>query len=139
MNVGVVGRLGAPRKFEDRVKPGAEVAGFGILVAAALEFADFAEGGLADILGQIGFFDAGAVILGAFGFVVAEFLADGSELLTKQEFALLLKVEVRRVACGVGELAGVGQPSNWPMRSPAGILVATVLPAPASGQSQRGS
>ena len=89
-DVGRVGGLGAPGQLEDHVEPGADVAGLGALVAAALQLADLAQGGLADVLGQVGFLDPGAVVLGALGLVLAELLADGVELLAEQELALAL-------------------------------------------------
>ena len=85
----VVGRR-APGQFEDRVEPGTEIAGLGALVVAALELADLAEGGLANVVGQRGLFDPRAVVLGAVGLVLAQLLADGVELLAEQELALVL-------------------------------------------------
>ena len=55
-----------------------------------LELADLAQRGLADLLGQVGGLDAGAVVVAAVGLVLAEFLADRGELLAQQELALAL-------------------------------------------------
>ena len=82
--------LVSPRQVEDRVEPGPNVAGFGALVAGPLELADFAQRRLANVVGQMGLFDSGAVVLGAVRLILAELLADGVELLAKQELALAL-------------------------------------------------
>ena len=89
-DVGVVVGLDAPGQLEDRVEPGADVARLGVLVAAALELADLAQGRLADVVGQVGLLDAFAVVLGVLGLVVAELLADRRELLAQDELALVL-------------------------------------------------
>ena len=57
---------------------------------AALQLADLAERGLAHLLGQLGRLDAGPVVVGALGLVLAELLADRGELLAEQELALAL-------------------------------------------------
>ena len=108
-DVGRVGGLGAPRQVEDGVQPGPQVAGLGALVAAPLELADLAQGGLADVLGQVGLLDPGAVVLRAVGLVLAELLADGVELLAEQELALAL---LHALADVVGDLVvdlGLGE------------------------------
>ncbi len=153
-DVGVVLGLDAPWELQHGVEPRADVARLRVLVAAALELADLAQGRLADVLGEVRLLDPGAVVLGAFGLVVAELLADRGELLAQhelalvlvdallhrlrdllvdlalgevgarpldqqgqpqldlrglEELALLLEVEVRRIARGVRECARVGQ------------------------------
>ena len=45
---------------------------------------------LLDVVGQIGLFDPFAVVLGVFGLVIAELLADRRHLLTEQELTLRL-------------------------------------------------
>ena len=82
--------LVVPRQLQDGVQPGADPARLGALVAGPLELADLAQRGLADVLGQVGRLDPGAVVLGALGLVLAELLADGVELLAEQELALAL-------------------------------------------------
>ena len=89
-DVGGVLRADVPRQLEHGVQPGADPAGLGALVARALQLADLAQRGLADLLGQVGRLDAGAVVVGALGLVLAELLADGGELLAEQELALAL-------------------------------------------------
>ena len=44
--------------------------------------------GLADVVGQVGGLDPGAVVVGALGLALAELLADRGELLAQQELAL---------------------------------------------------
>ena len=89
-DVGDVGGALGPRQVEHGVEPGADPAGFRALVTGAFELADLAQRGLADLVGQVGRFDAGAVVVGAIGLVLAELLADGGELLAEQELALAL-------------------------------------------------
>lgn len=86
---GVVG-LDAPRPFQDYVQPRSDPTGFGRLVAGTFELPGLAERGLADGLRQIGGLDTSAVIVGTFGLVLTEFLADGVGLPTQQEILLLL-------------------------------------------------
>ena len=62
----------------------------GLCSLAAFQLADLAQRGLADLLGQIGGLDAGPVIIRSVGFALAEFLADGRQLLAQQELLLLL-------------------------------------------------
>ena len=62
----------------------------GALVAGALELADLAQRRLADVVGQVGGLDPGAVVVGAVGLALAELLADRGELLAQQELALAL-------------------------------------------------
>ena len=117
----VGGVLGAhvPRQLEHGVEPGADPAGLGALVARALQLADLAQRGLADLLGQVGGLDAGAVVVGALGLVLAELLADRGELLAQQELALAL---VHALADVVLDLLGdleLGEVLARPLRAPA--------------------
>ena len=75
----------------------------GRLLGRPLELADLAQRGLAHLLGQLGGFDAGAVVVGPFGLALAQFLADGGELLAQQELALPL---VHALADVVADLLG---------------------------------
>ena len=79
-----------PRQVQHGVQPGADPAALRALVAGAFQLADLAQRGLADLLGQVGGLDAGPVVVGAVGLALAEFLADGGELLAQQELLLRL-------------------------------------------------
>ena len=81
-----------------RIQPGLRV-----LVAGALELVDLAQRGLADVLGQVGGLDPGAVVVGALGLALAELLADRGELLAQQELALAL---LHALADVVADLVG---------------------------------
>lgn len=91
--VGVLGAL-APRHLQDRVEPGADPGALGRLVGGPLQLVDLLERGLADLLGQVGGLDPGAVVVGLLAFLLAvdlaQLLADGFELAAQQELALLL-------------------------------------------------
>ena len=90
--VGVVG-AGVPRHVEHGVEPGPDPAGLGRAVGAALQLGRLAQRGLADVLGQVGLFDPGPVVVllgGRRAVEGGQFLADRGELLAQQELALLL-------------------------------------------------
>ena len=90
--VGVVG-AGVPRHVQDGVEPGADPAGLGGGVRAALQLGRLAQRGLADVLRQVGGLDPSPVVvlLGGRGAVeLGQLLADRGELLAQQELALLL-------------------------------------------------
>jgi hypothetical protein len=87
--VAVVGAL-VPRDVQDRVEPGADPARLRVLLRAALELVDLLEGGLQNVLGQVGGLDAGAVVVRALRLALAQLLADRRELLAQQELPLLL-------------------------------------------------
>lgn len=91
----VVGVLGpfVPREFEDGVQPGADPGALGALVAGPLQLVDLLEGGLADVLGQVGGLDPGAVVVALVLRIAVEpgeFLADRLQLPPQQELPLLL-------------------------------------------------
>ena len=69
----------------------------------ALELVDLAQRGLADVVGQVGCLDPGAVVVGALGLALAELLADRGELLAQQELALAL---LHALADVVADLVG---------------------------------
>ncbi len=82
-----------PRQLQHRVQPGPDPAALGALVAGPLQLVDLLEGRLADVLGQLGGLDAGAVVLALVLRVavqLGQFLADGLHLAAQQELALLL-------------------------------------------------
>lgn len=91
--VGVLGPLG-PGEFQDGVEPGPYPGALGALVGGPLQLLDLLEGGLADLLGEVGGLDAGAVVVAlvllALAVQLTELLADGVELAAEQELALLL-------------------------------------------------
>ena len=89
----VVDVLGAlvPGQFQDGVQPGADPAALGGLLGRAVQLVHFGQCGLLHVLGQVGGFDAGAVVVVLRGAVeLAELLADGLELAAQQELLLLL-------------------------------------------------
>ena len=64
---------------------------------------------VADVLGQVGGLDPGAVVVGALGLALAQLLADRGELLAQQELALrLLHALADVLADLVGDL-GLGE------------------------------
>ncbi len=90
--VGVVGAL-VPRQFQHGVQPRADPADLGGLVGGALQLVHLGERGLADVLGQVGALDAGAVVLllgGGLAVQLGQLLADRGQLLAQQELPLLL-------------------------------------------------
>ncbi len=103
--LGVEDRLGAldvvlvlgplvPRQFEDGVEPGPDPRALGRLVAGTLQLVDLLEGGLPDLLRQVGGLHAGTVVVGLLALrlavELAQFLAYGFQLAAEQELALLL-------------------------------------------------
>ena len=86
---GIDGAL-VPRQFQDGVEPGPDPARLGALLAGPLELADLAQRGLTDVVGHRRGLDPAAVVVRAFGLALAEFLADGGQLLAQQELALAL-------------------------------------------------
>ena len=114
-----------PRQLEHGVEPGADPAGLRALVAGALQLADLAQRGLADLVGQVGRLDAGAVVVGAVRLVLAELLADGGELLAQQELALaLLHALAHVVADLLGDLE-LGQVLAGPVDRPSSAARST--------------
>ena len=100
----------------------------GLCSLRALQLADLAQRGLADLLGQVGGLDAGPVVVGTVGLALAELLADRGELLAQQEFLLRL---LHAVADVLGDLVvdlDLGQVRRWSSRS-----------APAAARPRRAS
>ena len=99
LDVGGVGGGHIPRQVQHRIQPGSDPAGLGALVAGALQFADLAHRSFAHVVGQLRRLDAGAVVVAAVGFVLAQFLTNRGQLLTQQELLL-------RLLHAVADLAG---------------------------------
>ncbi len=90
--VAVLGPL-VPGQFQHGVQPGADPGALGRLVAGPLQLVDLLEGGLADLLREVGGLDPGAVVVLLVGRVavqLGQLLADGLQLAAEQELLLLL-------------------------------------------------
>jgi hypothetical protein len=81
LQVGGVLGCDVPWQVQYGVQPRADPPALGALLAGAFQLADLTQRGLADLLRQVGRLDAGPVIVGSIGFALAEFLADGGQLL----------------------------------------------------------
>ena len=86
---GLVGTR-APWHVEDRVEPRSDPPLLGVLVAGALESIELADDRLADAVGDVALVEARAVLRDDVVVALPQLLADGIELASQQELALLL-------------------------------------------------
>ena len=109
---------GVPGQLEDGVEPGPDPAHLGGLLGRALELADLDQRRIADMLRQVGLLDPLAVVsllCRARAAQLAELLADGGQLLTQEELALLALHPLLDVLLdGVGDVE-LGQVLTGPL------------------------